>query len=80
MFRIWLPPKLRRLCRAILLLVAAVTLLQWFTPLVWSIYAGLACYGVVTALAAAFCLYFYAGAPGYTDCTATPGLDSWSAA
>ncbi len=58
MFRIWLPPKLRRLCRAILLLVAVVTVLQWFTPLVWSIYAGLACYGVVTVLAAAFCLYF----------------------
>ena len=58
MFRVWLPPRQRTLCRGILLLVAGVTLALWFIPLVWGIYCGLACYGLVTILAISFCFYF----------------------
>lgn len=58
MFRIWLPPRLRRTCRLILMVVAAVILAVWLLPLVWSVYITFGSYLLVTLLAASFCIYF----------------------
>jgi diguanylate cyclase (GGDEF)-like protein/PAS domain S-box-containing protein len=58
MFRIWLPPRLRRTCRLILMVVAAVMVIVWLFPLVWSVYITFGSYLLVTLLAASFCLYF----------------------
>ncbi len=58
MFRIWLPPRLRRICRLILMLVAGVTVAVWLLPLPLSVYVTFASYMLVALLAASFCLYF----------------------
>lgn len=58
MFRIWLPKKLRLICRLLMLAVGVVATSAWFIPLWWSIYATFAGYVATTLLAVLFCFYF----------------------
>ena len=58
MFRIWLPPKLRLICRLLLLLAFVLAVSVWFIPLWWAIYATFAGYIITSLLAVQFCFYF----------------------
>lgn len=58
MFRVWLPPKMRTLCRLMLWGAVGAALLVWLLPQVISIYLTFACYVMVSLSAVAFCYYF----------------------